>query len=118
MTSSDPGNLNEQKLWQGAAGIGGLAWDDNENYVQYLRQYADTQPARTGHPLVFGRLNPQESLNRLDVIQTRYQFPGGLQYQKWGFTGDMKSSDGAAMGGSFIPGNSSSTTEGIWQHAT
>ena len=114
----DSGQLTEQKLFQGAGGIGGLAWADHEQYVDWISQYGTRQPVRRGHPMIAARLNPQESLHRLDVSQTRFHFPSGLEAHKWGFTGTLKSSDGAPMGDSFIPGNSTSTTTGIWMHAT
>lgn len=109
----DPGNITEQKLWVGSKGVGGIAWDDHEEYVAYVSQYGGKLPVRTGHPVIYTRGPMQESLHQMNVRATRYIFPGGLNYSKWGFTGDMKSSGDGPMQG-YIAGNSTSTSTDIW----
>lgn len=91
---ADTASLVESKVFQGAAGLYGIPWRNHEEYVSWVSQYDPSKhPVRTGHPIVFEKpvRYLQECPRQMNVRATRYMFPSGLEYKKWGFDGTAHS---------------------------
>lgn len=112
---ADGPRLTEQKQFHGGAGLYGGPWREHEQYVAWLSSFDPSKmPVRTGNPIVFPKpiRYLQPCPRDMHVRNTRYMFPSGLDYKKWGFSGTLHSApkiDVNAPG--FVLGQSSSVSD-------